>query len=111
MIRRPPRSTRTDTLLPYTTLFRSVKEELFAELGYRDTADSACLVLEVDKRPPAALIDKVVRDCGIAPDKLTLILTPTSSLAGTVQIVGRVLEVALHKLHELHFPQIGRAHV
>src|SRR3546814_18195267 len=25
MIRRPPRSTRTDTLFPYTTLFRSVK--------------------------------------------------------------------------------------
>src|SRR3546814_19541271 len=30
MIRRPPRSTRTDTLLPYTTLFRS---EIAAELG------------------------------------------------------------------------------
>lgn len=82
----------------------AVKEDLYAELGYRDTADCACLVLEVDKRPPAALIDKVARDCGIAPDKLTLILTPTSSLAGTVQIVGRVLEVALHKVHELHFP-------
>src|SRR3546814_1852491 len=27
MIRRPPRSTRTDTLLPYTTLFRSVDEQ------------------------------------------------------------------------------------
>src|SRR3546814_13091065 len=26
MIRRPPRSTRTDTLLPYTTLFRSVRQ-------------------------------------------------------------------------------------
>src|SRR3546814_18233674 len=26
MIRRPPRSTRTDTLLPYTTLFRSLRE-------------------------------------------------------------------------------------
>src|SRR3546814_17394369 len=26
MIRRPPRSTRTDTLFPYTTLFRSVGE-------------------------------------------------------------------------------------
>src|SRR3546814_12022329 len=26
MIRRPPRSTRTDTLFPYTTLFRSVDE-------------------------------------------------------------------------------------
>src|SRR3546814_3613117 len=27
MIRRPPRSTRTDTLFPYTTLFRSIEQE------------------------------------------------------------------------------------
>src|SRR3546814_10733070 len=27
MIRRPPRSTRTDTLFPYTTLFRSVRPQ------------------------------------------------------------------------------------
>src|SRR3546814_19008722 len=36
MIRRPPRSTRTDTLFPYTTLFRShlhLTEPLAAELG------------------------------------------------------------------------------
>src|SRR3546814_1494164 len=30
MIRRPPRSTRTDTLFPYTTLFRSVLADLRA---------------------------------------------------------------------------------
>src|SRR3546814_14569306 len=30
MIRRPPRSTRTDTLFPYTTLFRSLGDMLFA---------------------------------------------------------------------------------
>src|SRR3546814_3143020 len=30
MIRRPPRSTRTDTLFPYTTLFRSARGEDFA---------------------------------------------------------------------------------
>lgn len=29
---------------------------------------------------------------------------PTSSLAGSVQVAGRSLEVALHKAHELHFP-------
>src|SRR3546814_4827107 len=34
MIRRPPRSTRTDTLFPYTTLFRSVAEPFF---GLPDT--------------------------------------------------------------------------
>src|SRR3546814_4835470 len=32
MIRRPPRSTRTDTLFPYTTLFRSGRAHV-AELG------------------------------------------------------------------------------
>src|SRR3546814_9149026 len=33
MIRRPPRSTRTDTLLPYTTLFRSLATGLAAAFG------------------------------------------------------------------------------
>src|SRR3546814_2691224 len=32
MIRRPPRSTRTDTLFPYTTLFRSIAEGLGARM-------------------------------------------------------------------------------
>src|SRR3546814_8481299 len=32
MIRRPPRSTRTDTLFPYTTLFRSLFVALVADL-------------------------------------------------------------------------------
>src|SRR3546814_3597524 len=36
MIRRPPRSTRTDTLFPYTTLFRSARS--------RDQADLSALV-------------------------------------------------------------------
>src|SRR3546814_17833444 len=33
MIRRPPRSTRTDTLFPYTTLFRSARIRLQTVLG------------------------------------------------------------------------------
>src|SRR3546814_7751845 len=33
MIRRPPRSTRTDTLFPYTTLFRSIDEDAFLPRG------------------------------------------------------------------------------
>src|SRR3546814_18323101 len=35
MIRRPPRSTRTDTLLPYTTLFRSVRKVELADLHHQ----------------------------------------------------------------------------
>src|SRR3546814_19681102 len=33
MIRRPPRSTRTDTLFPYTTLFRSVPGQAYSRLA------------------------------------------------------------------------------
>src|SRR3546814_17388706 len=35
MIRRPPRSTRTDTLFPYTTLFRSYKCASVNQLEFR----------------------------------------------------------------------------
>src|SRR3546814_3129660 len=47
MIRRPPRSTRTDTLFPYTTLFRSL---LRLEQ----------LILEVAVNPPRALIAEAI---------------------------------------------------
>ena len=79
------------------------KEKLFDELGYRDVAATGVLVLEVDRLPPRVVIDKLLRDCALAPEALTLILTPTTSLAGTTQVVARVLEVALHKAHELGF--------
>ncbi|MEP7298884.1 MAG: methenyltetrahydromethanopterin cyclohydrolase [Burkholderiales bacterium] len=81
----------------------AAKEALYAELGYRDRADAGVLVLEVDRAPPKVVIDKLLRDCGLQPEGLTLILTPTTSLAGTTQVVARVLEVALHKAHELGF--------
>ena len=82
----------------------ALREDLFKELNYQDSADSSVLVLETDKIPPTEIIEKVVRDTQIKPENLTFILTPTTSLAGTTQIVARVLEVALHKLHTLHFP-------
>src|SRR3546814_12687108 len=41
MIRRPPRSTRTDTLFPYTTLFRSLPAPLARALGVVVSLQSA----------------------------------------------------------------------
>jgi len=79
-------------------------EELYEELGYRDRSTETAIVLEVDRIPPLELIDKVVAACGVEASGVHVILTPTSSLAGGVQVVGRVLEVALHKAHSLHFP-------
>jgi methenyltetrahydromethanopterin cyclohydrolase len=80
------------------------KEPLFAELEYRDHANRATLVLESERPPPREIVEKVAHDCGVPAKNLTFIFAPTQSLAGSVQVVARVLEVALHKAHELKFP-------
>src|SRR3546814_20243144 len=43
MIRRPPKSTRTDTLFPYTTLFRSLDRRHREQIGFRDPVSRAIL--------------------------------------------------------------------
>ncbi|HTT08897.1 MAG TPA: methenyltetrahydromethanopterin cyclohydrolase [Gammaproteobacteria bacterium] len=80
------------------------KERLFHELNYRDHAAQTTMIIEVDKIPPVELTRKIADMCGVRPGALTLVLTPTNSLAGGIQVVGRVLEVALHKVHTVGFP-------
>jgi methenyltetrahydromethanopterin cyclohydrolase len=79
-------------------------EQIFETIEYRDAAKNAVLVLESARPPPPQIVDKVSQACGVAPERLTILYAPTQSLAGTTQIVARVLEVALHKAHELKFP-------
>ncbi len=79
-------------------------EKLFEELGYRDKPESTVLVLEADRVPPVKLVAEISEKCGLYAEHLTFILTPTTSLAGAVQVVARVLETALHKAHALKFP-------
>lgn len=79
-------------------------EPLFETLRYKDRAQSALLVLETDKPPPPPVVEKVAKATGLPAEQLTFLYAPTQSLAGTVQIVARVLEVALHKANDLKFP-------
>ncbi|MBB3238483.1 methenyltetrahydromethanopterin cyclohydrolase [Phyllobacterium endophyticum] len=80
-------------------------EPLFDEIAYREPeAATSVVILEASTPPPAAIVEKVSKATGLAPDRLTFIYAPTQSLTGSVQIVGRVLEVALHKAHDLKFP-------
>lgn len=80
------------------------REELFEEIEYHDQADSTSIIIEADELPPVEIADKISQHCGINSDRLTLILTPTTSLSGGIQVVSRVLETALHKAHTLGFP-------
>jgi methenyltetrahydromethanopterin cyclohydrolase len=80
------------------------REPLFEVLAYADSAANAILVIESNRPPPPDVVTQVARDCRVKPESLTIIFAPTQSLAGGTQIVARSLEVALHKIHELHFP-------
>jgi methenyltetrahydromethanopterin cyclohydrolase len=79
-------------------------ESLFEQLNYRDRPDHAVLVLEADTPPPDDIIMKVAEATSLPPAALTFIFAPTQSLAGSTQIVARVLEVGMHKAHVLGFP-------
>ena len=80
------------------------KEEIFKELNYSDAHTKTSIVLEVDKEPPEEIVKKISSDCNMKPENLFFILTPTTSICGNLQVVARVLEVAIHKVHELKFP-------
>ncbi|MDY8108100.1 methenyltetrahydromethanopterin cyclohydrolase [Fulvimarina sp. 2208YS6-2-32] len=79
------------------------KEDIFRDIGYADRSDNAVFVLETDTAPPEGLVRQIADACDVAPERLTFAIAPTTSLAGSIQIVGRVVEVALHKAHELKF--------
>jgi methenyltetrahydromethanopterin cyclohydrolase len=79
------------------------KEELFDHIPGREQAPVAVGVLETRKLPDDAVGCYLAECVKLPPNKLTLLAAPASSLAGTLQVVARSLETALHKLHELGF--------
>src|SRR3546814_15972856 len=50
MTRRPPRSTRTDTLFPYTTLFRSPNSGMTVRMIHAMRASSSARIGRIDQR-------------------------------------------------------------
>jgi len=80
------------------------KETLFDEIGYQDQSEYATFILEASSLPPEELSAQIAEQCRVSPSNLTLIVTPTGSLAGGTQVAARIVEVALHKAHELEFP-------
>jgi methenyltetrahydromethanopterin cyclohydrolase len=78
-------------------------EAIYDVIGFRETADAVVGVLETRKPPPPAIVAKIASACRVQATAVTLLVAPTASLAGGVQIVARSVETALHKLAELKF--------
>lgn len=79
------------------------REAIYNEIHHREDADECVGVLEAAGLPPDAVCSDIASKCGVEADRLALLVAPTHSLCGTLQIVARSVETALHKLHTLGF--------
>jgi len=81
----------------------SGREEVFQKFRYRETPDHVVGVLEGRKLPNVQVLAFLSEKTEVPAERTTLLIAPTASQAGTVQVVARVVETALHKLFELGF--------
>jgi len=78
-------------------------EELFADIGGREETTRVVGVLETRTLPTAEVVEWIAKKSRVDADRVDLLVAPTASTAGGVQIVARSVETALHKLHEIKF--------
>src|SRR3546814_5424346 len=100
MTRAPPRYTRTDTLFPYTTLFRSGQLAVHVTAGVQDFAQLGMVEVTADVKPGvdadmvAKRLDAIIADYiakGPTADEMQRVATQTVSgrIAGLEQVGGR----------------------
>ena len=81
----------------------AAREELFEKLDYHE-APSHCLgVLETASLPDDDVVRALADKTRVPAEKTILAVARTASPAGTLQVVARSVETALHKLCELDF--------
>jgi methenyltetrahydromethanopterin cyclohydrolase len=78
-------------------------KELYEKINYKDDSHKAVIVLESDTYPTTTALDYIARECEVAVSDVYTLVAPTSSMAGSVQISGRIVEAGIHKLTEVGF--------
>jgi methenyltetrahydromethanopterin cyclohydrolase len=78
-------------------------KELYEKIAYQDDSENAVLILETHAQPPTDALRYVANECRVRIENLYVLAAPTSSLTGSVQISGRIVEAGIHKLTELGF--------
>ncbi len=77
------------------------REAMLTDFGFQpDPVQHAVGVIESGQLPGSAIIEDMADKCDSG---LTLLVAPTASQAGNVQVLARSVETAMHKLHELQF--------
>src|SRR3546814_13566078 len=108
MIRRPPRSTRTDTLFPYTTLFRSDVKSAIQAQNAQVSAGQLGSQPAAEGQPLTATVTAQSRLQNV--DQFKAVILRTNPDGSTVKI-GDVARVEIGNEDYNFNLEIGRAHV
>lgn len=73
-------------------------KKVYEKIGYRDHSEVAVLLLETESKPNDEAAIFIAEVCGVMPENTYLVLTTTVSVAGMVQISGRIVETGLFRL-------------
>lgn len=79
------------------------KEKVLTEYSLSQTDAAAVVVLETAKSPDESVVGAICDDANVPAEQLLICVARTSSIPGSLQVVARSVETAMHKLHELHF--------
>jgi methenyltetrahydromethanopterin cyclohydrolase len=79
------------------------REELYETIGRREQPAAVVGLLEASSLPPETICTNLAASAGVPAEAVLLLVAPTASPAGTVQVVARALETALHQLLEHRF--------
>ena len=71
--------------------------------GLSEKSEVVVGVLETGEIPNEEVCKHIAENCKVDASNVVLVVAPTRSIAGSVQIVARSLETAIHKLDELKF--------
>jgi len=76
-------------------------DKIYELTGYTEESDIAVITLESNKLPTEEVAEYIAKECGVKTENLTILVAPTSSLVGSIQISGRALEVGVYKMYEV----------
>ncbi|MGQ9469893.1 MAG: methenyltetrahydromethanopterin cyclohydrolase [Nitrososphaerales archaeon] len=76
-------------------------KKVLEKIGYKDEYSETAIVMETTKKPTDEVAQQVAKDCKVDAKNLYILLTTPASMAGSVQVAGRVVEAGLYRLEFL----------
>ncbi len=76
-------------------------KKTFEKINYEEKSNIAIICLETNKLPDEKVSEYISKSCNINPDDLYILVTRTNSLVGIIQVMARIVEMALFKMELL----------